>query len=246
MPPTISELAGIRAVAVWAAAAAVLHGSAARAGPPPEAGQPASAAANIPAVRLSGELVQVADQPVSRFAAIRLADNALVPITAESVKHIASGSAVTLDVAVPAGVRVAAAANRTLTTRGVDGKEIRLPLRASDLAAASDGSPEGLTSAIGKATVAEAMAPGTPPLEVSKVLAAAADPVSTFTPATRQLYVADVTPAGKTPGPALNVANVLAQIAGASSYWSDVTGGRLTLMGLASFSVRRPPVTSLQ
>lgn len=43
MPPTISELAGIRAVAVWAAAAAVLHGSAARAGPPPEAGQPAPA-----------------------------------------------------------------------------------------------------------------------------------------------------------------------------------------------------------
>jgi Fibronectin type III domain len=190
---------------------------------------PASAAPTPPAVRLSGELVQVADQQGPGFAAIRLADNALVPIDAQSVKDIATGSAVTLDVAIPADVRVAAAANRTLTTRGVDGKQIAVRLRSSDLAAASDGSPESLTSTIGKATVAEAMAPGTPALEVSKIVAAAADPISTFTPATREVYVASVTPAGATPQPTVDQSPIRAQVDGASSYWSDVTGGALTL-----------------
>ena len=102
-------------------------------------------------------------------------------------------------------------------------------LRASDLAAASDGSPEGITSAIGRATVGEAMAPGTPALEVSKVVTVAADPVSTFTPATRQVYVAVVTPAGATPQPLVDESRIRAQVAGASSYWSDVTGGNLTV-----------------
>jgi hypothetical protein len=196
---------------------------------PASATAPASAATTTPVVRLSGELVQVADQPGAGFAAISLADGALVPLKAESVKNITSGSAVTLDVAVPAGVRVAAAANRTLTTRGVDGKELRVPLRARDLAAASDGSPEGLPSAIGKATVAEAMAPGEPALEVSQVVTAAADPVSTYTPATRDVYVAVVTPAGTAPGPAVDVGRIGAQVTGASSYWDEVTAGGVKL-----------------
>ena len=140
---------------------------------------PAYAAPAAPLVTITGEVVQVADQQGPGFAAIRLADNALVPINAVSVKGIRSGSAVTLDVVIPAAVRSAAAANRPLTAHGVDGKQIAVPLRSSDLAAASDGSPEGLASAIGKATVAAAMAPGTPPLEVSNVVTAAADPVST-------------------------------------------------------------------
>lgn len=196
---------------------------------------PASAATTPPAVRLSGELVQVADQDGSGFAAIRLADSAFVPIKAEDVKGIASGSAVALDVVVPVDVRIAAAANRTLTTQGADGKEIAVPLRSSDLAAASDRSPASLTSAIGRATVAEAMAPGTPPLEVSTVVTAAADPVSTFTPATRQVYVAVVTPAGATPQPVVDESRIRAQVDGASSYWSEVTGGRLKL-GVATIT----------
>jgi hypothetical protein len=53
---------------------------------------PISAAATTPAVRLSGELVQVADQRGAGLAAIRLADGQLVPITAESVKDIASAA----------------------------------------------------------------------------------------------------------------------------------------------------------
>ena len=131
-----------------------------------------SSTATTPAVRLSGELVQIADQRGPVFTAAILLDGMLVPIKADRVKDVISGSTVTLDVAIPEDVRVAAAANRTLTTLGVDGKEIRVPLRSSDLAAASDGSPEGLTSAIGKATVAVALAPGTPPLEVIKVVTA--------------------------------------------------------------------------
>jgi hypothetical protein len=190
---------------------------------------PASAATTSPSVRLSGELVQFADHDGSGLAAIRLADSALVPIKAEGVADITSGSSVTLDVAVPADVRIAAAANRTLTAQGPGGKEIAVRLRASDLAAASDGSPEGLTSAIGRATVAEAMAPGTPALVVNEVVFAAADPVSVFSPAPRQVYVAVVTPAGATPQPTVDESRIRAQVVGASSYWSDVTGGGLSL-----------------
>jgi len=189
---------------------------------------PASAAAATPAVRLSGELVQVADQPEAELSAIQLPGGVLVPIKAESFKGIASGSTITVDVAVPEEVQVAAAANRTLTTQGVDGKEIAVPLRSSDLVAASDGSPESLTSAIGKATVAQAMAPGTPALEVSKVVAAAVDSVSTYSHATRQVYVAVVTPLGATPAPA-DPGRIDTQVRGASSYWSDVTSGGVTL-----------------
>ena len=195
-------------------------------------------AATPPSVRLSGELVQVADQEGSGFAAVRLAGGAHVPITAQSVKSIASGSTVTLDVAVPADVRVAAAANRTLTIQGVDGKEIAVRLRSSDLAAASDGSPEVVTSAIGRATVAEAMAPGTPALEVSNVVAAAADPVSTYTRTTRNVYVAVVTPAGATPGPSVDVSRIQAQVTGASSYWDEVTAGGVKLTLAATIGAR--------
>jgi hypothetical protein len=60
------------------------------------AATPASAATTTPVVRLSGELVQVADQPEVGSAAIRLADGALVSLKAESVKDLASGSSVTL------------------------------------------------------------------------------------------------------------------------------------------------------
>lgn len=193
---------------------------------------PSSAAATPPSVRLTGRLVQVADghdQQGPGFAAVRLSHGPLVPITAESVKDIVSGSAVTLDVVIPAGVRMAAAANRALTTRGVDGKSQSMPLRAGDLAAASDGSPHSLSSVMGKATVAEAISPGALPLDVSNIVIAAADPVSTFTPATRQVYVAVVTPAGGTPQPTVDENRIRSQVAGASSYWSDVTGGSLSL-----------------
>ena len=64
---------------------------------------------------------------------------------------------------------------------------------------------------------------------MSKVVTAGADPASTYTPATRQVYVAVVTPAGATPQPVVDQTRIRAQVAGASSYWSDVTGGDLTL-----------------
>ena len=190
---------------------------------------PASVAATNPAVRLSGELVRVADEQGPGLAAIRMADNTLVPIDVQKVGDVTSGSTLAVDVLVPAEVRIAAAANRTLRTLGAGGKETAVPLRASDLASASDGSPESLTSAIGRATVAQAVAPGSAALVVSKVVAAAADPVSTFTPATRRIYVAVVTPYGATPEPTVDESRIRAQVAGASSYWRDVTGGALTL-----------------
>ena len=190
---------------------------------------PASAASNAPAVRLSGQLVRVADQQGTGLAAIHLANNALIPIDALSIKNVRSGSALTVDVLVPHHVRAAAAANRTLRNRGVDGKEIAVPLHPSDLAEASDGSPASVASPIGKATLAEAMAPGTSALAVSNVVTAPADPIAPLTPATRQVYVAVVTPQGATPQPVVDQTRIRAQVAGASSYWGDVSGGAITL-----------------
>jgi len=71
-------------------------------------------------MRLSSQLVQVADQHGSGFAAIRLAKGVLLPVEAQSVKDVASGSAVIVDVVIHTKVQNAAVANRTLTTQCVE------------------------------------------------------------------------------------------------------------------------------
>ena len=190
---------------------------------------PAWAASTGPVVRLSGELLRIADQHGPELAALRMRGNALVPVNAEDLKGVPAGRILTLDVAVPERVRGAAAANTTLTTRRPDGDPTTVRLRAGDLAGASDGSPAGEDSAIGQATVAEAVAPGTAALSVDRVVTAGADPVSTFTPATRKLYVAVASPAGANPWTPAAAARVRTQVADTSSYWSDVTGGNISM-----------------
>src|SRR5450759_1312921 len=188
---------------------------------------PAYASTIAPTVALTGQLIQLADQTGPALAAVRTADKQLVPVAASVVKHLKAGSAVTLNVVVPAAVRSVAAANRTLTVRGPDGRITSTPLDAQDLAAASDGTPEPATSDLGRATVASAVSTGQA-LAVSAVVSAA-DPVGSFAPATRRLFVAIVTPLGWPTPNAVTPAQIQTQVAGASSYWSTVSGGAVTL-----------------
>jgi len=150
-----------------------------------------------------------------------------VPVAASVVKNLKPGSAVTLNVVVPAAVRSVAAANRTLTVRGPNGRTTSTPLDAQDLAAASDGTPEPATSDLGRATVASAVSTGQA-LAVSAVVSAA-DPVSSFTPATRHLFVAIVTPKDWPTPNAVTQAQIQTQVDAASSYWSTVSAGAVTL-----------------
>src|SRR5665648_262995 len=158
---------------------------------------PAYAAPTVPTVTLKGKLILLADQTDPEVAALRTADNLLVPVNAVSLPGLKSGSAITLDVVPPASVRSVAAAHGTLTVRGPNGKTTSTPLDTTDLAAASDGTPEPAASDLGRATVASAVSTGQP-LEVSAVVAAT-DPVQSYAPATRRLFVAVVTPMGWTP-----------------------------------------------
>jgi hypothetical protein len=191
-------------------------------GPPP-----AHAAPAVPTVTLTGRLILLADQPGPEAAALRTADNVLVPVAATSLVRLKSGSAIALDVVPPASVRSVAAANGTLTVRGPDGRTTSTSLNTRDLAAASDSTPESATSDLGRATVASAVSTGQP-LQVSAVVAAT-DPVQSYAPATRRLFMAVVTPLGWTPANPATQAQINTQVADASAYWSTVSGGGITL-----------------
>jgi hypothetical protein len=197
---------------------------------------PAYAATIAPTVTITGQLIQLADQTGPAVAAVRTADNQLVPVEATAVRKLKPGAPVTLNVVVPAAVRSVAAANHTLTVRGPNGRRTSTPLDTRDLAAASDGTPEPATSDLGRATVASAVSTGQA-LAVSAVVSAA-DPVGSFTPATRHLFVAIVTPKDWPTPNAVTSAQVQTQVAGASSYWSTVSGGAVTL-DLASITPPR-------
>lgn len=188
---------------------------------------PAYAAATAPTVNLTGQLIQLADQTGPPVAAVRTADRQLVPVAASVIKNLKPGSAVTLNVVVPAAVRSVAAANRTLTVRGPDGRTTSTSLDTQDLASASDGTPEPATSDLGRATVASAVSTGQA-LAVSAVISTA-DPVSSVTPAPRHLFVAIVTPRGWPTPNAVTPDQIQAQVAGASNYWSTVSGGAVTM-----------------
>jgi hypothetical protein len=156
-------------------------------------------------------------------AAVRTADNELVPVEATALARVRSGSAITLNVVVPASVRSVAAAKETLTLRGPNGRTTSTPLDPRDLAAASDGTPEPAASDLATATVASAASSGQP-LAVSAVVSAA-DPVGSYTPATRRLFVAVVTPSGWAPANAVTQTQVNTQVANSSGYWSTVSTG---------------------
>lgn len=187
----------------------------------------ATTAPTAPTATLSGRLVHFADQLGAGSAAVRTPDMKLVPVEASAVARLKPGSAVTLNVVVPPQVRAVASANSTLTLRGADGKTTSTPLDARDLAAASDGTAEPATSDLGRASVASAISSGQA-LAVSAVVSAV-DPVGSYTPATRHLFVAIVTPKGWPTPNNVTPAEIGAQVANASTYWSTVTSGGVTL-----------------
>jgi hypothetical protein len=191
-------------------------------GPSPAFSEPTAAK-----VALKGELVQVADQTGPKTAIVRTVDKQLVPVSSPAVTRLKSGSTVTLDVVVPARVRSAAAAGKALTVRIPSGKTISTPLSPQDLAAAGGGTPAPLTSDLGKATVAYAVSTGEP-LAVSQVVSAT-EPAQSYTRATRHLYVAIVTPKGSSPPNAITNAQIQAQVASTSGYWSTVSAGGVTM-----------------
>ncbi|HEX7537182.1 MAG TPA: hypothetical protein VF391_09275 [Dermatophilaceae bacterium] len=184
---------------------------------------PAYAAPTVPTVALAGTLMKLADQQGSQDAAVRTADNELVPVEATALTRLRSGSAITLTVVPPATVRTVAASGGTLTVRGPNGRTTSTRLNPQDLAAASDGTPEAASSDLGKATVASAASTGQP-LAVSAVISAA-DPAGTYTPATRRLFVAVVTPKGWSPANAVTEAQINTQVTNTSGYWSTVSAG---------------------
>jgi Fibronectin type III domain len=193
---------------------------------------PAYAAATdpetAPTVTLTGQLIHVADETGSPVAAVRTPDKVLVPVEATVVQSLKSGTAVTLNVVVPARVRSVAMANGTLTVRRANGKRFSKRLHARDLAAATDGTPEPAKSDLGMATVASASSTGQA-LAVNAVVSAA-DPVGSYTPATRRLFVAVVTPRGWATPNAVTPAQITTQVTNASNYWSTVTSAGVKLV----------------
>src|SRR5450631_1217391 len=189
---------------------------------------PAYATPAVPTVALAGTLMKLADQRGPEVAAVRTTDNQLVPVEATALTHVRSGSAITLNVVPPAAVRSVAAANGTLTLRAPNGKTTSTPLDPRDLAAAGDGTSAPATSALGRATVASAVSTGQP-LAVTEVVSAA-DPVGSYTPATRRLFVAVVTPKGWSPANAVTQAAIDTQVTKASTYWSTVSSSGITLV----------------
>jgi hypothetical protein len=187
----------------------------------------ASAAQSAPTVSLVGELIQLADHSGPAMAAIRTADNQLVPVEAAALTRLKPGSVLTVNVVVPANVREAAATNSTLTLRRADGKTTATSLTAGDLAAAGDGTAEPAKSDLAKAAIASAVSTGLP-LAVSAVISVA-DPVGSYTPAIRHLFVAIVTPKGWSTPNAVTQTQIRTQVANASTYWSNVSGGAISL-----------------
>jgi hypothetical protein len=180
--------------------------------------------------------MKLADQRGPELAAVRTAENELVPVETTALRRFKSGSAVTLNVVPPSAVRSVAAANGTLTVRRPNGKTTSTPLHPQDLVAAGDGTPEPSTSDLGQATVGSAVSTGLP-LAVSAVVAAA-DPVGSYTPATRRLFVAVVTPKGWSPANTVTQAEINTQVASASTYWSTVSRSGITLATAASVAPR--------
>ncbi|MEP7193987.1 MAG: fibronectin type III domain-containing protein, partial [Actinomycetota bacterium] len=169
----------------------------------------------------------MADQVGPEIAAVRTADNDLVPVEATAVARLRSGSVISLNVVPPAAVRSIAASSGTLRVRHPNGKTTSTPLDPGDLVNAVAGTSRPATSDLGRATVASAVSTGQP-LAVSAVVSAA-DPVGNYTPATRRLFVAVVTPKGWSPANAVTPAQINTQVANTSSYWSTVSNGGVTM-----------------
>lgn len=157
-----------------------------------------------------------------RTTALRTADGAFVPVEPEAVAGLEDGTKVTVTAQVPPVV--AAAAETTQATTAPDGSRVRV--NRADLAEGADGTPAAASSQLAKATAASAAATGTTLATSSTTVAAAAS--TSYSPGVHELTIAVVVPQGVS-GASATAAQLQAQVANASAYWSQVSGGGITL-----------------
>lgn len=182
-----------------------------------------------PRIRLTGELLSTSMErhATRRWHAVRVGDQ-LLPVRGDRLGDLAPGSRVTLDLDVPSPVVDAAQAGRTLRVPAVDGQPTTHDLDPADVDAASDATPATPTSALGRATVETALAPGSPELAVAEVVASAAPAGATYAPATRRITYVSVTPRGLT-RESVSSTTVAGQVGSTDAYWRDNSRSTLKL-----------------
>lgn len=167
-------------------------------------------------VRLTGELLTTPAEPGQPVHAAVAVDGRLVPVDAAGVAAVAPGRTVTVDVAVPASVRSAAAKGGTLRVRDGRGRPQAHPLTPRDLAAAT-AAPAGASSPIADASIATALSPDGGALTVERVVSSRAA-ASAYYPAVRKVTAVNVTPAGMTPAPA-TATQIQSSVTGLNTFW---------------------------
>lgn len=222
-----------RVEAAAAALAAVVIGASGLGAGVAAAAQTSPAAA----VQVSGSVVRLADEPsqaagaggdhedsaeLVNTTALRTDDGTFVPVTGGSVERLEGGTRVTVTAQVPQPV--VAAARAQSSTAAPDGS--RVSLDRDDLREATGRAPAPATSQLSKATVAAAASSGTALRTTSARVAAAAP--TTYTRGTHELTIAVVAPRGLA-GATATEAQLKAQVANASAYWSQLSGGGITL-----------------
>lgn len=151
---------------------------------------------------------------------LRLADNSYVPLAGVALDGVAVGRQVRATVDVPGAVEESARHDDSTPVR--DG---RVRIGARELSAAQQA-PAAEGSDLARASAASATSTGTG-LTTSKVTVLAGAN-SAYSPAPHEVYVAVVVPRGVS-GTAASATEVRKQVAAASAYWSDQTGGGVTI-----------------
>ncbi len=151
--------------------------------------------ARPPRVRLTGPLVRLSHDPSGQMAVQR--GSRLIPVSGAVLEQVPTGHTVTVDVAVPRSVRTAATKGSTLRVRGFAGRSRSFALDADDLSEASDATPAPQTSALGSATTTTAVAPGSDPLPVDRLVDSAPPTASALPSAPRTIHVVTVSPTGQ-------------------------------------------------
>ncbi len=178
---------------------------------------------------LEGTVVRLADAPgaphvdgedegTTGATVLQLPDRTFVPVDGAAVQRVSSGQKVRVTVVVPPAVAAAARAGDAAPVKGGT-----ITLDRGDLASAERDGAAAPTSDLSRATAAAASASGAG-LATSGVTVLGAAPAALYRPAVHDLYVAVVTPRGVSGTPA-TAAQVRAQVAAASAYWSEQSGG---------------------
>ncbi|GAB2692098.1 M12 family metallo-peptidase [Thalassiella azotivora] len=194
----------------------------------------ASASPAGPTVELTGELVRLLGQGgdatdrsgdavhdqhdehqhggYTESTLLRTPDGSHVPVDGDALADVPDAARVRLEVTVPDDVLAAARAGR-------DG------LSAHDVDAATrDAAPADSPLALAAADSAD----GAQPLEVGSAEVVAEATAGSYSPGAHRVWVARTTPRGTSLDSTITQAVVEAQVDGASSYWSDVTGAGVT------------------